>query len=183
MCLLPSRSTSRSHHENLLWLGWNTPHAGAQDRSTAVGTANARVIKPITLEAKRTLDFGSVITSSAPGTVKVTPGDDGSDIGSRILKEGVMEFKANKTYNSAKFALTGEPGFKYGATLPDSIALDLIGGPQGISMTAILVQQSQDVALDATGVSTVRVGATLQVGANQPAGNYLGTFPMTVNYN
>jgi len=35
-----------------------------------------------------------------------------------------------------------------------------------------------------TGAATVlRIGATLNVGANQPSGTYTGTFSVSVNYN
>ena len=33
------------------------------------------------------------------------------------------------------------------------------------------------------GTATVNVGGTLNVGLNQAAGNYTGTYPVTVNYN
>jgi spore coat protein U-like protein len=49
--------------------------------------------------------------------------------------------------------------------------------------TVLAVQGGTGVRLfPGTGVQTFRVGGRLNVAANQPAGNYTGTFSLTVTY-
>ena len=39
------------------------------------------------------------------------------------------------------------------------------------------------LTLDGTGVDTMTIGATLNMAAAQPAGDYTGTFNLTIDYN
>jgi hypothetical protein len=42
---------------------------------------------------------------------------------------------------------------------------------------------TSQLVLDAAGDASFIIGADLRVGANQPAGNYNGTYQVTVSYN
>jgi len=74
-----------------------------------------------------------------------------------------------------------------GAALVDTITLPLDG-------TCTVISGRNSMAVDGFirnplvgslvgGPETFNVGATLTVGADQPIGTYLGTYPVSVNYN
>lgn len=146
---------------------------------SANALAKGVVVQPLTLAKVNDLDFGTVVGSSASGTVTIDP-----DTGLRTVTGGV----------------TGVPSFPGGRGLfqgngtgGNTVQLTLSG-------PAVLISQSNPTdtvtasnwlldngnaltrTIPAGGTFNVGVGATFGIGANQPAALYQATFTLTADY-
>jgi len=153
--------------------------AHAADQS---GTANAAVVRPNTLIKTDDLDFGTLVSSPTAGTATINPVTN-----ARTTSGGVTP--AGSTPQRAVFQGTGGI-LLITVTGDNSVTLTRAGGG---TMTASLVRAAttsgggitilgSSATLLPSGVQTYYIGGTLNVGANQPAGDYSGTFTLTVNY-
>ncbi len=123
----------------------------------------------------RNLALGRFIAASG-GTVVVTPAGVRSRTGAVVLLSG-------GTVSSAAFTLSESGNGKSLAwtsiALPASATLT---GSAGASMTLTNFTSTPSGSLVGSAVTELAVGATLNVGANQRAGSYSGTFAVTVDY-
>lgn len=151
--------------------------------ANTAGTSSAVVVRPNTLVKVDDLDFGTIATSPAAGTVTVSPAT-----GARSGSGGVTLVGAAS--QRAMFQGTGGLLF-ITVTGDNNVTLTRAGG--GGTMTASLVRAittsgggvsilGSSATLLPSGVQTYYVGGTLNVGANQAPGDYSGTFTLTVNY-
>jgi hypothetical protein len=124
------------------------------------------------------MNFGNVAVSATAGTVIMTPG------GVRTLTGGVTLPTTAGTVTAASFNVTGAPNYTYTITLP-STATTISYLTNNMTVNAFTSSPSTTGALSAGGTQTLTVGATLNVGASQVAGNYTSATPftVTVNYN
>lgn len=146
------------------------------------GTATATVVRPNTLVKTDDLDFGTLVSGTTGGTVTIN-----AVTGARTTSGGTTPVGAG--FQRARFQGTG------GILLitvsgSNSVTLTRAGGGAA-PMTATLVRAASTsgggiALLGATllpsGVQTYYIGGTLTVPANQPEGDYSGTFTLTVNY-
>lgn len=152
-------------------------HVSAQETATA--TATATIVTPISISKDVDMNFGNVaVQSTTGGTVVLTPGGVRSRTGGVTLPS-----TATGTVTAASFTVTGTGNYSYSITLPSS-ALTITSGANTMTVTNFTSNPSGTGTLTA-GTQTLTVGATLNVGAAQPAGTYTsGTpFNVTVNYN
>ncbi len=158
--------------------------AMAQSSATGTGTATATVIRPISILAVNDLAFGNIVPSGVAGTLAltaaaITAATPGGGITQPVATPG--------TRTAASFTVGGEGGFTYAITLPG--VAQTITGPAAATMTVSGFTSSPNAtgtlsnAIGAAGTETLYVGGTLNVGINQAAGNYTGTFTVTVAYN
>jgi hypothetical protein len=145
---------------------------------SATATATATIVSPIAIAKTVDMNFGNVAASAALGTVVLSPA------GARSITGGVTLPATAGTVTAASFTVTGTPGYTYAITLPAAVLTITSGGP---SMTVdTWTSNPTPTGTLAAGTSTLTVGATLHVGANQAAGVYgvpAETFTVTVNYN
>lgn len=144
----------------------------------ATANASADIVTSISI-AKASggdLDFGDVLASGTAGTVTV------STAGARTAGGGATLGNADGA-RQATFTVTGDSGATYAITLPASTTLQ-VGADTTKQMT--VDQFASDPSGTGTltaGTQTLNVGARLNVGINQAAGAYTGTFTVTVAYN
>jgi hypothetical protein len=143
--------------------------------ATATATATVVTLRPLTLVKTDDLDFGSLIASTAPGTVKI---DSTTDV--RTTVGGVSV--AGGTPSAAHFAAAGVIGLISSVTLPTSIMLTRTGGTETMTVGTITSNGPTLRLFPGNGVLNLSVGGTLNVGANQAAGAYAGQFDVTVFY-
>ena len=146
------------------------------------GTATSVVVRPNTLVKVDDLDFGTIAAGPTAGTVTVN-----ALTGARTATGGATP--VGTLAQRAMFQGTG--GILLITVSGDtSVTLTRTGGGAP-AMTASLVRAATTSGggiallggtLLPSGVQTYYVGGTLNVGANQPAGDYSGTFQLTVNY-
>lgn len=142
--------------------------------ATDNAAATARIITPITLNNTQGLAFGNIASSSALGTVTISPANVRTSAG------GVTP-SAIGTFNNAIFVAGGEPNATYTITLPTSVTVT--SGANNMTVTGWTSNPSGNGLLSGIGEQTINVGATLNVAANQATGDYSGSFDVTIAYN
>lgn len=148
-----------------------------QVSATATSSASAKILALTTITNTTPLNFGAVgALPLAPSTVILGTTDSRS--GTSTLITGVTGLTAK----SAEFALTGTATQAFSITLPIA-AITITDGTNNMTVTDFVSFPSLTGTLDGDGLGILKVGATLQVGANQVAGQYSGTYPVTVIYN
>jgi hypothetical protein len=152
-------------------LGITSPHAFA---SNATGHASAIILQAITVTENTQMNFGDVFQTGGAGTVVLTPAN-------AISGAGFSFFGATA---AGQFTATGTAGaaavitFSSGDTLSDGAGHTI---PIGTYTTDAGASPSFP-GTTGSGNLVFHVGATLTVGAAQAAGNYAGTYTVTVNY-
>ena len=140
----------------------------------ASGPVGAVAVRPLSLVKTEDLDFGSLIAGTTAGTVTIN-----ANTGARTTTGGVTT--AGGTPKRAEFVGAGRPGRLIIVFLGASPALT--NGAGGSMALSLAVQGGIGLRiLPANGVQTIRVGGTINVGANQQEGNYTSTFTLTVIY-
>lgn len=123
----------------------------------------------ISLSKTQNLTFGTFVANPA-GSVTITP------VGARNLI-GVIGLSS--TWLPAKFTVSGDAGTSYNISLPTTEMLS--SGGNTMVLDNFTSTPSGSGVLSA-GTETLYIGARLNVGSNQPAGNYTGSFTLTVVY-
>ncbi|MCA1733498.1 MAG: DUF4402 domain-containing protein [Acidobacteria bacterium] len=153
--------------------GWNRVGLLALFAILLPAAASAQP-RSIDLVPRGDLHFGSIIASPAGGTVTVTP--DGLRTTAGVFGVGGIGYSAGVFDVSVQ----GTGNSHYQIVLPASITLS----SGGSSMIVDSFQSNPAVeghAQPPARLETLRVGATLRVGPNQPGGNYSGSYFVTVH--
>jgi Mat/Ecp fimbriae major subunit len=139
--------------------------------TSQTGHANASIVQAIVVTENTQMNFGYIIPSASAGTA--------------VLATSSTVTPTNVTYLNGAVAgawtATGTP------TQPAVITLDvsdtLTSGANTMTIDTFTNDAGGSPTFAAgTGNLSFNVGATLHVGANQAAGNYAGTYTVTVNY-
>jgi hypothetical protein len=148
------------------------------------GTANATVVRPITITASSpNLRFGSFATSAAGQTVAIAT--DGTQTLTGALGVGT----AQNAFGAASFTVGGEGSLTYAITLPTTTDITTGTGITGevMAVSSFVSNPTGTGVLSGTtgtaGTQTLLVGATITTVASQVAGIYAGTFNVSVDYN
>jgi len=145
---------------------------------STTSSASATIVTPITIAKTADINFGNVAVSSTAGTVIL------SNSGTRSLTGGVTLPATTGTVTAGAFTITGAANYTYSITLP-STATNLTSGVNNMTVNAFNSNPGTTGTLNGSGTQTLKVGATLNVGASQAAGSYTSPTPftVTVNYN
>ncbi|MCF4101536.1 DUF4402 domain-containing protein [Gillisia sp. M10.2A] len=149
----------------------------SQVSATSTVESRATIIDPIKIEKTIDLDFGNVISGYTPGSVVLTP--DGTR-----TANGVMISNSFAGTVSAAEAVVTHGNNSYAITLPTSFTLY----NQENQNQILVIDQFQVMPLLNSGVDgedILKIGATLNLEANQIPGYYTNTggFNVTVSYN
>lgn len=147
--------------------------AHAQASATASATASVEIATPISLQNTAGLDFGVVAAAPGAGTVVVSTAGGVTESG------GVNVLGGSPA--AAAFTVGGQGSYAYSITVP-SAAVTLSDGTNSMTVDNFVDSKGGSSSL-VNGADTFTVGATLNVGANQAAGSYTGSFDVTVAYN
>jgi spore coat protein U-like protein len=121
------------------------------------------------------LDFGEVGSGTTPGAVVLPPQGGRSGTGGVTLGK-------NGDPGSARFEIRGIRRTAFDVSLPTG-SIELTSGANTMRVDTFTKHSGGNGTLDGDGETWLRVGATLRVGANQVAGDYTGTFAVTVTFN
>ena len=152
---------------------------GVHAQETASATATATIVTPISITKDVDMNFGNVaVQSTTGGTVVLSPA------GGRTRTNGVTLPTTAGTVSAASFTVSGTGAYTYTVTLPSS-AHTISSGGNTMTVTLFTSTPSGSGGQLTAGQQTLKVGATLTVGAAQPSGVYVSDTPfdVTVNYN
>ncbi|MEN8169275.1 MAG: DUF4402 domain-containing protein [Pseudomonadota bacterium] len=143
--------------------------------ATAIATADANIVSTISVATRNGLGFGDISSSAVAGTVIMTPSGSRSTTGGTTINSAIAG-------SAAAFDIAGDANASYSITLPASVVLS------DASSNIMVVDNYTSSptlggVLDGSGQQTLYVGATLNVGSNQPFGAYTGLISVTVEYN
>ena len=146
---------------------------------TQTGNVQTVVVGRLSLLATAPLDFGSLASGATAGTCTID-----ADTGARTTTGGVTPLGGS--FGAAAFVGAGTANRSVLIREPrGAITLIRSGGTETMTITNFRVNggngTSRKIAADGTLV--FRVAGQLNVGANQRDGQYVGTFPITVDYN
>ncbi len=143
-------------------------------QSTASNTAKAELKIPISITAPTIMDFGILAASATAGTAVLTTASALSQTGGVVIVSG--------TPTAGGYAVTGEGTTAYSITIPTSAVTITNATAQTMTVTAMTCSYGGLSSTLTAGADAFTVGGTLNVGANQVAGTYTGTFDVSVNY-
>ena len=147
-------------------------------RSRIRTDVTATSIVPLSISETVPMDFGTIAGGLVPGTVVLSTG------GSRSAS-GDVQLLATGPGSAATFSITGEPGQTYALSYGNGVLAN--GG--GAQMSVSGFTDNAPGTIPGSSSDSFQVGATLNVGSNQPAGNYSTTggggspYTITINYN
>jgi len=145
-----------------------------QSSVTGTADAGANILKPIAIINTQDLDFGDIISQTAAFTVTVsTAGERSATNATAIL---------NAVGKQAIFSVTGQENQSFKVTLPTDGVVSIESGENSMNITGFNHNFGATPKLNGSGNATLNVGAVLNVGATQAAGEYTGTFDVTVAY-
>ena len=159
--------------------------------ATAQGSATAVIVTPLTLVKVQDLNFGRIVARPTAGTVTVDVNTGACTMTGITIHQGACQF--------AEFAGMGARRMTVRFQIPTNVTLT---GPAGATMLVDkmtlgtqpgltflggngngLGNGNRRYSIDSnSGIFTFRVAGRLNVGANQRAGVYTGSFNVTVQY-
>ena len=144
--------------------------------SNATGGGQVLIVTPLSLVNTDSLRFGSIIPSATAGTVTINPFTE-----ARTSTGGVTLVGA--TFSAAKFAgLSSNPSHLKIDVPNGLITLTHTNGVNTMTVGSFTLNGNKNDWVTSNEVFVFNVGGRLNVGANQVAGTYTGTFNVTVNY-
>lgn len=157
-----------------LFLGFSV-NAMAQQTGNATATAGATIVSPLRISKTRNLEFGTIVANaSEAGTVTLATTNEATSEAS-----GVTMAPGSTSY-TAIFTINGDANRTFKITMPATVTL---AGP-GIATMDITLAKNLNATNNALtdGTSTLYVGGSLAVAANQAAGAYNGEFNVAIAY-
>ena len=138
--------------------------------------ATGTLLFPLEIVKNRDLDFGNVGTTAAAGTVVINPETDTiSSTGGASLLGG--------TPHAAQFTGAAKGNSVVIIRIPKQpVTLTRVGGTQTMIADNFTLQGLDKRAVAARVAFDFKVGATLNVNANQAEGTYVGTFDVSIQY-
>lgn len=136
--------------------------------------ASATILDALAVTLDTDLAFANVVPdASSAGTVEV------SAAGARTCAPVLT---CTGTVAAADFTVTGADGNSFAVTLPSSANISETGG-ETMLVDGFVSSLPGNTGTLTGGTTDFQLGATLNVGAAQAAGDYTGTFTVTVEYN
>ncbi|TRO66510.1 DUF4402 domain-containing protein [Christiangramia sabulilitoris] len=145
-----------------------------QNSATANFTASVTIIEPVSIKTTSNMNFAE-INAGTGGTVTLNPDN------SRQANGGV-ELKPGGLTTAAEFEIKGQQGHAYDLQIPSGIYSMSNGANEIIIRDFALSELPQHLEED---TQKIRLGATLEIPANQKPGRYVTPTPLeiTISYN
>jgi len=134
--------------------------------------AGAKIIAPLQIANATSLYFGTIAPSLTSGDTVVISSAGAKSCGAELTC-------LTDDHTAALFNVSGEADASYTIDLPR--AIDISNGAGGSMLVSDFTGSKSGGTL-VSGVDTFSVGGTLAVSANQPTGEYTGTFAVAVEY-
>lgn len=158
-------------------------NASAQQIRTTM--AGACIVEGASLSQSRGIHFGTIPVPAMASRVATNAGEG---VGDGSLTDYTF-IPVQPDACPGLFTLSGEENTAYAITLPSQGTVKLTDGTNCLSVVDFNTfplsagHNRQHGILSESGTDRFTLGATLQLEAGTPAGNYRGTFGLCVNYN
>lgn len=137
--------------------------------------AAVQILHPLTVQKKEDLDFGWISVTTA-GTIAIDPLSEAVTTSGGVLRIG-------GTPHPALFTGAASGGAVVLVKLPKQpVTLTQVSGTETLTLSKFTMDGPDRRTMAKVGSFDFRVGGTLNVGANQADGTYVGTFTVTVQY-
>jgi len=148
----------------------------AQNSADAKAEVNAQIVSPITLASTQNLNFGSIVKTTAGGTVILHP-----KTGKRSYSDSKMEVNSS-SFAIAMFDVSIEDNYTYSVTITNTSLTSTVSG--AVDMPLAFTHSFDPTSNVSSGNTkdSFGVGGELTVNANQLAGAYTGEAAVTVTY-
>jgi spore coat protein U-like protein len=154
--------------------------------ATAPAQTKVAVVSALAFISQEDLEFGHLLAGATAGTVVVSPTGVRTKTGGVTLMPGGLvqpsRFFGRGTFGQlVQISLASSPFILTRISGTETMTLNTM--VIGSTPTAILTTTPLSFTIgSATGIFNFPVGGTLNVGANQVAGDYQGTITITLNY-
>lgn len=150
-----------------------------QNTATETASSSVTIIKPITIDKARDLQFGSIVSSSTEDIVVTATAVESTVVTTTGATTGNPLAITSATRTSAQFDIEGDPDATFSIDLDDTV--DMAGDGDAITVTLTKNLLNAGNVLE-DGVAVLYVGGSFTIPAGQVAGVYTGTFDVTVAY-
>lgn len=144
----------------------------AQGPATGVAETSATIIAPIAITKQIDLNFGNIAALTTVQQVTVTP----AGVRNSTEPQGLPTATPG-TITAASFIVTGLENATYSIVLPTTLEVTSDGNTMLVNNFTSTPTPTGTLT---DGTQTLNVGATINVGANQAAGEYTNTSDLTV---
>jgi hypothetical protein len=143
--------------------------------ATDTGTANARIVTPITIAETTEMNFGDIQPEGGATTVTLSTTGVATPSGATVVTGSPSQ---------GVFSVTGTEAATYSITLPADGTVQLTGPGPAMNVNGFNHNAGATPVIGVGGTSTLNIGAVLSVAgsATQTAGDYSGTYDVTVDY-
>lgn len=158
--------------------------AGTAEAATGGGDSRAQVRQPVTLVNTRDLNFGTILRGTTAGRVTIN-----ARTGARTATGGAIPVGTG--FTSATFTGTASAGRVVTLSLgAPAITVGRVGGGGAMTVNTFRISSNgsgpqtlpRSYAMPAAGSRAFAIGARLNLAANQPDGDYAGSFALTMEY-
>jgi hypothetical protein len=146
--------------------------AQVSDGGTGQMSANV-LIQEITLTQVDTLRFGTLLPFGRAGYIRIHTNGVTQGVSALSTVDG----------GPSLWTVVGINNAPYDIAMPVTAEVTNASGDNMTVNNFKRTGSTSQLFLDAAGDASFTIGADLQVGANQPAGTYNGTYQVTVSYN
>jgi hypothetical protein len=149
--------------------------AAAATPASQSAPAEAALLSPLSVIKRADLDFGTLVVTGA-GTAVIDPVSASTTTTGGVVRAGTAA-------HPAKFTATGSKNAVALIRLPKNpITVTRVGGTETMTVSNWTLDGNTNRRIPITDTFDFLVGATLNVGAAQAPGKYVGTFSVTVQY-
>ncbi len=134
------------------------------------GTGRATVLQQITATNTADLDFGTIVPGTSASTVQVL---------SNNVRTCGAGLTCSGTVSAPAWLVTTSPLRQLYWNGTPTVT---VTNGTGDAMTVNLLNLNSVHNMPASGSDTIRIGAILNIGANQPDGDYVGVFTVDFSY-
>lgn len=149
--------------------------SGAQAATETV-TADAHIIRAITLGTPVSINFGTIAADASGGSVSIAASSGATVNCGTLVCVGTAS-------RPGSIVVTAESGQTVSVSRATSGNITLTSGTGPSAPTMSMAPSLSTASFTSAGTDTVYFGGTLTLGANQAAGNYTGSFAVNFDYN
>jgi hypothetical protein len=148
---------------------------GAPVPASTNDAGKATILKSLSIVKKADLDFGELVVSTA-GTAVIDP------VSGAVTTTGTIT-PVGTAAHPATFTATGSKNSVVNIKVPTAaVTLTRVGGGGTMTLSNWTLDGKANRKFPLNSAFDFNVGGTLNIGAGQPDGDYVGTFTVTVQY-